>query len=276
MDADGLTFALRDDRRGARREAARPATPCASASRCERRPDGRLVSFGVAGSLRRARGRRRPRRDARRRRERRDALGGRASASAARAPGRSSRGASSSTTRPSATRLREASGADAVDMESGDARAQRPARRRRPRDLATTLSSYRRGARRTSSRRRPHERRRPRSLGRDARRGDAIRSMRDALRALHALEERRWHDVSEAASSSPRRARSAPASTARSRSSSGCSSSTARRSTSATRSSTTSTSCAGSRSSAPSSSRTRTRSRRARSASSRRTASRRR
>ena len=217
-------------------------------------PEGRLVSFGLAGALRRAAHRRRPRRDARRRRDRRDALGGTGPRRPRGARRRSfSAATSSSTMRPSARRLREASGADAVDMESGVlARSGRLAGVVRA--ISDDAGSAVEGVDTTV-----HADGRTDVVGLlrwvvDApRRRGSLDARRRARRC--ARSKRRWRHE-RAASSSPRRARSAPASTARSRSSSGCSSSTARRSTSATRSSTTSTSCAGSRSSAPSSSRT--------------------
>ncbi len=128
MDADGLTLACATSCRGARGAArrgadARSAWPARTAS--GREP--RLVRARRARSAT-LRGRRRARRDRASSTSRRDALGG---------PGRSaSRGARAGTVlggdvlvdrRPSGAACASASGADAVDMESGAARPHRPA-----------------------------------------------------------------------------------------------------------------------------------------------------
>ena len=141
MDADGLTLACAHDGGGARPPGGRARSRAGRARRLQRRlPEGRLVSFGLAGALRDGLdvgdG---ARRDARRRRGRRRPLGGR-SARRLRARGTATiLGAStgSSTTRRSARALHERTGADAVDMESASLAAQRAARRLPPRDLAT-------------------------------------------------------------------------------------------------------------------------------------------
>ena len=187
MDADGLTFACATsaEERVARRlglDAVRVGVCVANGV-----PEGSLVSFGLAGSL--------------------GDLGVGEVVDATRVvdetgailwegPGLGVRGARSGVVlggdvlvhdAAERNRLREASGADAVDMESGVlARSGRLAGVLRA--ISDDPASAVEGVDRTV-----HADGRTNAAGLirwiATRRGDAIRSMRDALRALHALEE---------------------------------------------------------------------------------------
>ena len=179
MDADGLTFACATtaEERVARRAGLRAVR--IGVRGAAGLPDGELVSFGLAGALH----------DGLRVGELLDATRVVDSAGATLWEGGplGVPGARAATVLGSDVlvhdaserrRLHEASGADAVDMESGVLARERPTRRRRPRDLRRSGERCRR-SRSHRARRRQHRRRRPAAVDRrEARRSDPLDARR--------------------------------------------------------------------------------------------------